>query len=127
MLKRILTTITLSAAAIGGVCTPAHAAPDAFTMQIMDAFVISGRGTVMTGRVATGAIATGDTVCVPMATGETLTRKVEGIEQFRKIVDSAEAGQIVGILVTGVNNKEVAKGAELNSDCELAEDAQEES
>ena len=122
MPKRILTAIALSAASMVGFSSSAHADADAFTMQIMDAFAISGRGTVMTGRVESGAIESGDTVCVPMASGETLSRKVEGIEQFRKIMDRAEAGQMVGILVTAVNAKDVEKGAELNADCEPAGD-----
>ena len=121
MLIPNLATIALCGAFIAGTATPAHADSDAFTMPIMDAFAISGRGTVMTGRVETGAIESGDTVCVPTTSGETLSRKVEGIEQFRKIMDRAEAGQMVGVLVTSVNPKEVEKGAELHSDCEPAE------
>ncbi len=127
MPQRILAAVALSAASIVGFSSSAHADADAFTMQIMDAFAISGRGTVMTGRVETGAIESGDTVCVPTTSGETLSRKVEGIEQFRKIMDRAEAGQMVGILVTAVNSKEVEKGAELNSDCEPAEQGTEDS
>ena len=121
MLIPNLVTIALCSAVVASIAAPAHADSDAFTMPIMDAFAISGRGTVMTGRVESGSIESGDTVCVPTTSGETLSRRVEGIEQFRKIMDRAEAGQIVGILVTAVNSKEVEKGAELNSDCEPAE------
>jgi translation elongation factor EF-Tu-like GTPase len=93
--------------------------PGAFSMKIMDAFAITGRGTVMTGRIDTGSIQTGDTVCVPLASGETVASEVSGIELFRKMLDNAEAGQNVGILVTGINRKAIKKGAILHANCEL--------
>jgi elongation factor Tu len=88
-------------------------------MKIMDAFKITGRGTVMTGRVDTGSIAPGDAVCVPLTSGETVAREVDGIERFRKMLERAEAGQFVGILVTGVDSKDVKKGESLHADCEI--------
>ena len=95
-------------------------ADDGFSMKIMDAFAITGRGTVLTGQVATGSLEVGDTVCVPLQDGETAAQTVDGIEMFRKLLERAEKGQMVGILVQ-VDNKLVEKGALLHSDCEAAE------
>ena len=93
-------------------------ADDEFSMQIMDVFSITGRGTVMTGQVAAGSLAVGDPVCIPLENGETAARAVDGIEMFRKLVDRAEKGQRVGVLVQ-VDKKLVRKGALLHGDCEL--------
>jgi len=93
---------------------------DEFSMKIMDAFAITGRGTVLTGQVASGSLAVGDTVCVPLQDGEIAARSVAGIEMFRKLLDRAEKGQMVGILVQ-VDNKLVEKGALLHSDCEAGD------
>jgi len=95
--------------------TPA-VADDEFSMKIMDVFTITDRGTVLTGQVASGSLAVGDQVCIPLADGETAARSVDGIEMFRKLLDRAEKGQMVGILVQ-VDKKQVAKGALLHSDC----------
>jgi len=92
-------------------------AGDEFSMKIMDAFAVTGRGTVLTGQVASGSLAVGDTVCVPLQDGEFAARSVDGIEMFRKLLERAEKGQMVGILVQ-VDNKLVEKGAMLHSDCE---------
>lgn len=93
---------------------------DDFSMKIMDAFAITGRGTVLTGQVASGSLEVGDTVCVPMQNGETAAQTVDGIEMFRKLLERAEKGQMVGILVQ-VDNKLVEKGAMLHSDCEAGD------
>jgi len=95
-------------------------AEDGFSMKIMDAFAITGRGTVLTGQVASGSLAVGDTVCVPLQDGAVAARSVDGIEMFRKLLDRAEKGQMVGILVQ-VDNKLVEKGATLHSDCEAGD------
>jgi elongation factor Tu len=95
-------------------------ADDGFSMKIMDAFAITGRGTVLTGQVASGSLAVGDTVCVPLQDDEIAARTVDGIEMFRKLLDRAEKGQIVGILVQ-VDNKLVTKGALLHSNCEAVD------
>jgi len=95
-------------------------ADDEFSMKIMDVFSITGRGTVLTGQVAAGSLAVGDTVCVPLQDGEIAARSVDGIEMFRKLLERAEKGQMVGILVQ-VDNKRVEKGAMLHSDCDAVE------
>jgi len=96
-----------------------HARADSdFSMKIMDAFAITGRGTVLTGQVATGSLEVGDPVCIPLNNGEIAARGVEGIEKFGKVLDRAEKGQIVGLLVE-VDKKLVEKGSFMHSDCEL--------
>lgn len=91
-----------------------------FGMSIMDVFTITGRGTVLTGQVKSGTIVVGDTVCIPLSNGETAARTVDGIEMFRKILDRAEKGQMVGLLIQ-VDKKLVEKGALMHGDCELEE------
>lgn len=90
---------------------------DGFTMQVMDAFTIAGRGTVLTGKVKSGSIVVGDPVCIPLNNGETAARVVNGIEMFRKILERAEEGQMVGLLLQ-VEKDQVDKGAMLHSNCE---------
>lgn len=102
------------------ICLPTGArasAEEGFSMQIMDAFSITGRGTVLTGQVASGAVVVGDPVCVPLQNGGTAALNVDGIEMFRKVLERAEKGQMVGILVQ-VDKTLVEKGALLHSDCE---------
>lgn len=86
-------------------------------MRIMDAFSITGRGVVLTGQIESGTVVVGGAACVPLNSGETAALRVEGIEQFRKVLDSATAGDNVAILVTGVDEDDVAKGKNLNGDC----------
>ena len=95
-------------------------ADDGFSMKITDVFTITGRGTVLTGQVASGSLAVGDTVCVPLQGDEIAARTVDGIEMFRKLFDRAEKGQMVGILVD-VDKKQVEKGALLHGDCEAGD------
>ena len=117
MLNRSLCSLSLTLAVSAAASAPVLSDPDEFIMPIMDAFAITGRGAVMTGRVESGSVETGDTVCVPLVTGEVLSRKVEGIELFRKELERAEAGQTVGILVSGVDIKQVKKGEQLTTNC----------
>jgi translation elongation factor EF-Tu-like GTPase len=96
------------------------AANEDFSMRIMDVFAITGRGTIMTGKIATGVLNSGDTVCIPLVSGDMTARPVKGIEQFRKILEHAEAGQMVGVLVEGIDRKDIAKGENLHADCGAA-------
>jgi len=91
-----------------------------FSMGIMDVFSITGRGVVMTGQVASGSIVVGDQVCIPLTNGETAARTVDGIEIFRKLLDRAEKGQMVGLLVQ-IDKDLVEKGALLHRNCEFEE------
>lgn len=118
MRARIPKCFWLSIAVYASASAPAVIGSEAFSMQITDAFAITGRGTVMTGRVATGSLESGDTVCIPMKSGEILPRRVDGIERFRKMLERAEAGQMVGVAVSGeVDSKQVKKGADLTTGC----------
>ena len=91
-----------------------------FSMGIMDVFSITGRGVVMTGQVASGSIVVGNHVCIPLTNGETAPRIIEGIEMFRKLLDRAEKGQRVGLLVQ-IDKDLVEKGALLHRNCDFEE------
>ena len=80
-----------------------------FSMTIEDVFAITGRGTVVTGRIATGTIRTGTPVTVTRAAGSNSTT-VMAIEQFRRTADQANAGDNVGLLLDGVARHDVNRG-----------------
>ena len=101
-----------------GVSSHAVAANTGFSMPIQDSFKITGRGTVLTGKISSGTLSVGDTVCVPLQSGETLARTVTGIESFRKLLEKAETGVNVGVLVGEVDSKQVKVKAVLNGNCE---------
>ena len=82
-----------------------------FLMVVEDTFTITGRGTVVTGTVASGFIEVGDTVKIRhMATGEITATTITGIEQFRKLLDSAGGGDHVGLLLRGVSRGDIERG-----------------
>jgi elongation factor Tu len=80
-----------------------------FLMSIEDIFTISGRGTVVTGRIDRGQVKVGEEVEI-IGFGETKKRVVTGVEMFRKILDEGQAGDNVGILLRGTDKKEVERG-----------------
>jgi elongation factor Tu len=80
-----------------------------FLMPIEDIFTISGRGTVVTGRIERGIVKTGEDIEI-VGFGETKKRVVTGVEMFRKILDEGMAGDNVGILLRGTDKKEVERG-----------------
>jgi elongation factor Tu len=80
-----------------------------FLMPIEDIFTISGRGTVVTGRVERGVIKVGEDVEI-VGFGETKKRVVTGVEMFRKLLDQGMAGDNVGILLRGTDKDEVERG-----------------
>ena len=81
----------------------------AFLMPIEDVFSISGRGTVVTGRIERGTIEVGEEVEI-VGLKETSKTVVTGVEMFRKLLDSGEAGDNVGCLLRGVGRTEVERG-----------------
>ena len=81
----------------------------AFLMPIEDVFSISGRGTVVTGRIERGTIKVGEEVEI-VGLKETSKTVVTGVEMFRKLLDSGEAGDNVGCLLRGVGRTEVERG-----------------
>jgi len=80
-----------------------------FLMPIEDVFSISGRGTVVTGRVESGVLNTGDNVEI-VGIRETQTTVCTGVEMFRKILDQGEAGDNIGCLLRGTKREEVERG-----------------
>ena len=80
-----------------------------FLMPIEDVFSISGRGTVVTGRVEKGIIKVGDSVEI-VGIKPTMTSTCTGVEMFRKLLDQGEAGDNVGVLLRGVKREEVERG-----------------
>ncbi len=81
-----------------------------FLMPIEDIFSITGRGTVLTGRIETGIIHVGDPVEIVGLRDEVMTSVCTGVEMFRKLLDEGEAGDNVGLLMRGVDKKEVKRG-----------------
>jgi len=81
-----------------------------FLMPVEDVFSITGRGTVATGRIETGVIKVGEEVSI-IGLGEAPKKSVvTGVEMFRKLLDSGEAGDNVGLLLRGIDKKEIKRG-----------------
>ena len=81
-----------------------------FLMSIEDVFTITGRGTVATGRIETGVINTADEVDIIGMSEEKLKTIIPGVEMFRKILDRGEAGDNVGLLLRGIDKKDIRRG-----------------
>ena len=81
-----------------------------FLMSIEDVFTITGRGTVATGRIETGVINTADEVDIIGMAEEKLKTTITGVEMFRKILDRGEAGDYVGLLLRGIEKKDIRRG-----------------
>ena len=80
-----------------------------FLMPIEDVFSISGRGTVVTGRVESGIVNVGDSIEI-VGIKETQTTTCTGVEMFRKLLDQGEAGDNIGCLLRGTKREEVERG-----------------
>jgi len=90
--------------------TPERKSDLPFLMPVEDVFSITGRGTVATGRVERGTVKMSDTVEIVGLTEEKKTTVITGVEMFRKLLDSAEAGDNVGLLLRGVDKKAIERG-----------------
>ncbi|WP_374713671.1 elongation factor Tu [Symbiobacterium terraclitae] len=90
--------------------TPERDADKPFLMPIEDVFTITGRGTVVTGRVDRGKCKVGDQVEIIGLREENKTTVVTGLEMFRKLLDEVVAGDNVGALLRGIEKKEVERG-----------------
>ena len=88
---------------------PERAVDGAFLMPIEDVFSISGRGTVVTGRVERGIVKVGDEVEI-VGIHDTSKTTVTGVEMFRKLLDQGQAGDNVGVLLRGTKRDEVERG-----------------
>ncbi|HAD17885.1 elongation factor Tu [Qipengyuania citrea] len=89
--------------------TPDRPVDKPFLMPIEDVFSISGRGTVVTGRVETGVVNVGDEVEI-VGIKDTAKTTVTGVEMFRKLLDRGEAGDNIGALIRGVAREDVERG-----------------
>jgi len=81
-----------------------------FLLPVEDVFTITGRGTVATGRVERGVVMVGDKVEIVGLGKETKETTVTGVEMFRKILDRGEAGDNIGVLLRGIERKDVERG-----------------
>jgi elongation factor Tu len=88
---------------------PARPLDKPFLMPIEDVFSISGRGTVVTGRVETGIVKVGEEVEI-VGIKDTSKTVVTGVEMFRKLLDQGQAGDNIGALLRGVGRDEVERG-----------------
>jgi len=88
---------------------PQRAVDKSFLMPIEDIFSISGRGTVVTGRIEQGVVKVGEEVEV-VGIRETMKKVVTGVEMFRKLLDEGEAGDNVGLLLRGTERTDVERG-----------------
>ncbi|MEO2192540.1 MAG: elongation factor Tu, partial [bacterium] len=88
---------------------PDRAVDGAFLMPIEDVFSISGRGTVVTGRIERGIVRVGDEIAI-VGIKETTKTTCTGVEMFRKLLDEGQAGDNVGVLLRGTKRDEVERG-----------------
>jgi elongation factor Tu len=99
----------LMAAVDSYIPTPAREVDKPFLMPVEDIFSISGRGTVATGRIERGQIKVGETVEI-VGIRETRNSVVTGVEMFKKLLDEGQAGDNVGLLLRGVDRKDIERG-----------------
>ena len=90
--------------------TPERATDQPFLMPVEDVFTITGRGTVATGRVERGQVKIGDTVEIVGLQEKPRSVVVTGVEMFKKLLDVAEAGDNIGVLLRGVQREEIERG-----------------
>ena len=88
---------------------PARETDKPFLMPVEDVFTITGRGTVATGRVERGVVKVGDTVEI-VGLGAQKQTVVTGVEMFRKLLDEAQAGDNIGVLLRGITRQEIERG-----------------
>jgi elongation factor Tu len=88
---------------------PARALDKPFIMPIEDVFSISGRGTVVTGRVEAGIVKVGEEVDI-VGIRDTVKTTVTGVEMFRKLLDQGQAGDNIGALLRGTKREDVERG-----------------
>ena len=84
--------------------------PERFCIVVEDVFSITGRGTVITGQVRSGRVAVGDRVTLKRLDGSVREVNIGGIEMFRRMLDKAEKGDNVGILLRGLEKSDVGRG-----------------
>ena len=112
--KAIAPILELMDAVDSYIPTPERATDKPFLMPIEDVFTITGRGTVATGRVERGVLKVGDEVEIVGLQEESRKVVVTGIEMFRKLLDDAQAGDNVGVLLRGVQRTDIERGQVLS-------------
>ena len=90
--------------------TPERAVDQPFLMPIEDVFTITGRGTVVTGRVERGIIKVGEEIEIVGNQNLQLKTTCTGVEMFRKLLDQGQAGDNIGVLLRGTKKEEVERG-----------------
>ena len=90
--------------------TPERPVDQPFLMPVEDVFTITGRGTVATGRVERGTVKLQDEVEIVGLSKESKKSVVTGVEMFRKLLDQAEAGDNIGVLLRGINREDIERG-----------------
>ena len=104
----------LMAAVDSYIPTPERPVDQPFLMPVEDVFTITGRGTVATGRVERGIVKLSDEIEIVGLTAERRKTVVTGVEMFRKLLDQAEAGDNIGVLLRGVDRSDIERGQVLS-------------
>jgi elongation factor Tu len=102
--------IELMSAVDSYIPTPDREMDKPFLMPVEDIFSITGRGTVATGRIERGVVNVGERVDILGMQEEKLTSTVTGVEMFRKLLDSGQAGDNVGLLLRGIDKEAIERG-----------------
>ena len=102
--------VELMAAVDESIPTPERETDKPFLMPVEDVFTITGRGTVVTGRIERGIVNVNETVEIVCIKETVMTTTVTGVEMFRKLLDSGMAGDNVGLLIRGIKREEVERG-----------------
>ena len=108
--EKIKPILDLMAAIDSYIPTPERQTDKAFLMPVEDVFTITGRGTVATGRVETGVLKVGDEVEIVGLQEDSRKVVCTGVEMFRKLLDSAQAGDNIGALLRGIQRSEIERG-----------------
>ncbi|MBL0913194.1 MAG: elongation factor Tu [Bacteroidia bacterium] len=108
--KWVDTIMELMAAVDSFIPLPPRDIEKPFLMPVEDVFTITGRGTVVTGRIETGIVNVGDPLEIIGMQEEKLTTTCTGVEMFRKLLDKGEAGDNVGLLLRGIDKSDVRRG-----------------
>jgi len=102
--------LELMAAVDESIPTPVRETEKPFLMPIEDVFTITGRGTVVTGRIERGVVKVNETVDIVGIKAEKQSTTVTGVEMFRKLLDEGQAGENVGLLLRGTKREDVERG-----------------
>ena len=108
--KWVDTVMALMDAVDSWIPVPPREVEKPFLMSVEDVFTITGRGTVATGRIETGVVKVGDNVEIIGMQEQKMNSTCTGVEMFRKLLDRGEAGDNCGILLRGIEKKDIRRG-----------------